>query len=95
MHNIRLTDDGRGGLLCTLTLHENKISSKDVKKGMDSHCMEIHSLNNAFVEQILILSTFQMSKILAHTWGEPGNDAQKITHISDGAICEYSSQEIF
>ena len=54
--------------------------------------MEIHSLNNAFVEQIQILSTFQMSKILAHTWGEPGNDAQKITHISDGAICEYSSQ---
>ena len=28
VHNIRLTEDGQVGLLCTLTPHENKISSK-------------------------------------------------------------------
>ena len=36
MHNIRLTEDGWGGLLCTHTPHENKISYKQ----WPIHCVE-------------------------------------------------------
>ena len=37
MHNIRWTEDGWGGLLCTHTQHETKISS-EVKTTEHSLC---------------------------------------------------------
>ena len=55
MHNIRLTEDGWVGLLCTLTPHENKISSNGRSLYGDRHTEQ-----RFCVIKILILSTFQI-----------------------------------
>ena len=46
MHNIRLTKDGRVG---DYSVPSHIMKTKSAQKIMDSHCMEIDTMNNAFV----------------------------------------------
>ena len=90
MHNIRLTEDGRGDY----SVPSHLMKTKSAQKIMDSHTPEIDTMNNAFVSKnsdIIKLGTNFSSPMWRACW--------KIAHCfffkQHRAICEYSSQLIF
>ena len=74
MH-IRLTEDGQVGLLCTLTPHENKISSKDNGPSLNGDTPTEQRFRGTNSDTINI-SNEVVKKFSSHM-GEPGNDARK------------------